>query len=62
MAWRTWLPFPTPDHFLLPAVATTIACEDLLPGDAIVSSDHVQVCHDLIIIAHIACLINPLAT
>lgn len=42
MAWRTYLPFPTPQYFLLPTVATTIACRDLQPGDAIVSADHVQ--------------------
>lgn len=44
MAWRTHLPFPPPEYFLLPTVATTIACQDLQPGDAIVTSDHVQVC------------------
>lgn len=44
MAWRTLLPCPPPDYFLLPTVATTIACRDLQPGDAVVSQDHVQVC------------------
>jgi hypothetical protein len=43
MAWRTYLPFPTPDYFLLPTVSAPIACQNLQPGDAIVSSDHVQV-------------------
>jgi hypothetical protein len=45
MAWRTLLPCPPPDYFLLPTVAATIACQDLQPGDAVVSEDHVQVCH-----------------
>lgn len=45
VAWRTLLPFPPPHYFLLPTVATTIACQDLQPGDAGISSNHVQVCH-----------------
>jgi hypothetical protein len=48
MAWRTLDPFPTPNHFLQPTVAAIIACRDLQPGDAIVSSNHVQVCHVLV--------------
>jgi hypothetical protein len=44
MAWHTLLPCPPPDYFLLPTVATTIACQGLQPGDAVVSEDHVQVC------------------
>ena len=61
MAWRTELPFPPPDYFLLPTVATIIACRDLQPGDAIVSSDHVQVCHVLVVVTRISCLIHALA-